>query len=304
MPVGLQIDGIDAIFTAPVSHNRNESRLRALIMGTMGALKARFDPLIEQVGATLFGVDQYADIFEKIALARGPERLLRSLAHRRLAPDVAAARLLFIHVPKNGGTSVKRSLYASDPGHASLRYYRLFFPNHLERAESFAILREPTERFLSGYDFLRNGGGGDVRIQARPMRRMQHIRSIDDFLDFLEAAKGDWLKVDTFARPQHWYITDRAGFVRVRHLWLLEEAGERLSAFLARYDVPGLPHANRTQREQRTLSAGQRLRLERLYAEDFALYADLKARGGYSDMMTGLSVRASSRRVTSASTAS
>ena len=69
---------------------------------------------------------------------------------------------MFIHVPKNGGTSVKRALYKSDPGHASLRYYRLFFPSYLARAETFAIIREPTERFLSGYDFLMNGGGRTI----------------------------------------------------------------------------------------------------------------------------------------------
>lgn len=273
-------------------------------MRKAGALKARLNPLIERVGAAVAGVDQYADIFEKIAMARGPQWLWRLLARRRLAPDVAAAPLLFIHVPKNGGTSVKRALYKSDPGHASLRYYGRFFPSHLARTESFAIIREPTERFLSGYDFLMNGGGRDVRIQAGPLRRMRHVSTVDDFLGFLEAANGSWLKVDTFARPQGWYITDRAGVIRIRHLWLLEEAGERLPAFLAARGVPGLPHANRTRRERRELTVGQRERLERLYAEDFHLYAALKARGGYSDALSGVSLSASSLRVTSASTAS
>ena len=273
-------------------------------MGTLSAFKARYNPLIERAGTALFCVDQYADIFERIALARGPDVLWRALARRRLAPDVAAAPLLFIHVPKNGGTSVKRALYRSDPGHASLRYYRRFFPDHTTRAETFAIVREPTERFLSGYDFLRNGGGRDVRIQPGPMRRMRHVRTIDNFLDFLEAANSDWLKVDTFARPQSWYVTDRAGVIRVRHLWLLEEAGERLPAFLAAHGVPGLPHANRTQREQRALTGGQRERVERLYAEDFRLYSALKARGGYSDAFSGVPLCASSLRDTSCSTAS
>lgn len=290
-------------FPAPVSHKRNNNGLGALLMGTISALKARYNPLIERVGSALFGVDQYADIFERLALAPGPAWLWRLLARRRLAHDIATAPLLFIHVPKNGGTSVKRALYKSDPGHASLRYYRRFFPRHLAQAETFAIVREPTERFLSGYDFLRNGGGRDVRIQPGPMRRMRQVRTIDDFLDFLEAANGNWLKVDTFARPQSWYVADRAGIVRVRHLWLLEEAGERLPAFLAAHGAPGLPHANRTQRERRALTGGQRERLERLYAEDFRLYAALKARGGYSDALEAVPLNASSLRTTSASTA-
>lgn len=291
-------------FAAPVSHKRNESGLGALLMGTAAALKAQLNPLIERAGIALFGVDQYADIFERIALAHGPDMLWRALARRRLAPDVAAAPLLFIHVPKNGGTSAKRALYESDPGHASVRYYQRFFPRHLARAESFAIVREPTERFLSGYDFLMNGGGRDVRIQARPMQRMRQVRTVNDFLDFLEAANGNWLKVDTFARPQSWYVADRAGVIRVRHLWLLEEAGERLPAFLTAYGLPGLPHANRTQRERRTLTGGQRERVEQLYVADYSLYRALKARGGYSDALSGEPLSALSLRATSASTAS
>jgi hypothetical protein len=273
-------------------------------MGTAAALKAQLNPLIERAGTTLFGVDQYADIFERIALAHGPDVLWRVLARRRLASDVATAPLLFIHVPKNGGTSVKRALYKTDPGHASVRYYQRFFPRHLARAESFAIVREPTERFLSGYDFLMNGGGRDVRIQAGPMRRMRQVRTVNDFLDFLEAANGNWLKVDTFARPQSWYVGDRAGVIRVRHLWLLEEAGDRLPAFLAARGVPGLPHVNRTQRERRALTSGQRERVEQLYAADYSLYRALKAGGGYSDALSGVRFTASSLSVTAASTAS
>lgn len=291
-------------FAAAISHNRNERALGAMGMRHGTPFKAQFNPLIERIAPALFGVDQYADIFERIARMRGPERLWRALMRRRLAPDVAAAPLLFIHVPKNGGTSVKRALYESDPGHASLCYYARFFPDHMARAETLAILREPAERFLSGYDFLMNGGGGDVRIQAGPMRRMRHVRSIDNFLDFLEAANGDWLKVDTFARPQSWYVADRAGCVRVRHLWLLEEADGRLPGFLAAHNVANMPHANRTRREKRTLSAAQHRRLERLYAEDFRLYAALKARGGYANDLAGTALHSSSLCATSTSIAS
>lgn len=265
-------------------------------MGSHGGMKARFDPLIEKFGTVLFGVDQYADIFEKLALSGLPAGALRRLLRRRLAADVTDAPILFIHVPKNGGTSIKRALYASDPGHVTVRYYDLLFPEQLERRETLAILREPTERFLSGFDFLLNGGGGDVSIQRGPMRRMGHIRSIDDFLDFLEGAGGDWLKVDTFARPQWWYVADRRWIIRVRHLWLLED-GEGLSRFLADRKVAQLPHANRTKRTARSVSPEQRARLQRLYAEDYALYDEVRRSGGYSDSLAGTSVSLLNRAV-------
>lgn len=259
-------------------------------------MKARFNPLIEKFGTGLFGVDQYADIFEKLALSGFPAGTLRRLCRRRLAADVAESPILFIHVPKNGGTSVKRALYASDPGHVTIRYYEVFFPEQLERKETFAILREPTDRFLSGFDFLLNGGGRDVRIQSGPWERMGHIRSIDDFLDFLESADGNWLKVDTFARPQCWYVADRAGNIRVRHLLLLEE-GDGLARFLAGRNGVQLPHANRTKRAQRSVTPDQLARLQRLYAQDYALYDEVKRSGGHSDRLTGTSVSLSNRAI-------
>lgn len=262
--------------------------------------KMRFNPLIEQLGTMLFGVDQYADIFERLALAPRTGAFSWALPERRLPADIAEAPLLFIHVPKNGGTSVKRALYRSDPGHATLRYYERFFPASLAHKETLALIRDPVDRFLSGFDFLMNGGGGDVRIQPRPLRRMQQVRTTDDFLDFIETAGGDWLKVDTFARPQHWYIANSRNQIGVNHLWLLERS-KPLTEFLGVYGIQTLPHANRTRRQDRSLTEEQIERLKRLYPEDFALYDLLKANGGYSSALTGRAVSASSLRVTSAS---
>lgn len=267
-------------------------------------MKARFNPMIEQLATALFRVDQYADIFEKVALMRHLRAPLQCIFRRSMAQDIAKSSLLFIHVPKNGGTSIKRTLYDTDPGHATLRYYEMFFPKHLAQAETLAVLRDPVARFLSSYDFLMRGGGKDVRIQARPLRKMRHIRSIDDYLDFLETAKGDWLKVDTFARPQHWYITDIAGNVRVQHLWLLDEAGHGFAEFLRERGYPPMLHVNRTQREERVLSTAQRRRVERLYAKDFHLCAAIKRQGGYANRSAAFAPTPASKAETLLSIAS
>lgn len=260
-----------------------------------------FNPLIERVASRVFGVDQYADIFEKAATMGAARPMLRRIFRRRLAGDVAAAPLLFIHVPKNGGTSIKRALYASDPGHATVRFYDLFLPEHLARVQTMAILRDPVDRFLSGFDFLLNGGGGDVRILPRTMRRMGGISTVDALLGFLEGAAGNWLKVDTFVRPQGWYVTDIEGRIRVRHLWLIEETGKAMGAFLAERGVSGVPHKNRTLRQNHTLTAEQVQRLRHLYEDDFALYARVKALGGYTDALYGTPLSALTSAATSAS---
>jgi hypothetical protein len=268
-----------------------------------GSVKKLFNPLIEKTAITAFGVDQYADIFEKLALSPRFPGMIRRVSRRHLPDDLAQSNLLFIHVPKNGGTSVKRALYRSDPGHASIRYYSLYFPAFLKGADSFAILRDPVDRFLSGFDFLLNGGGGDVSIRAEPMRRMRHIGSIDALLDYLERLDGDWLKADTFVRPQSWYIADPGGIIRVDRLWLLECAGSGLLRFLRDHGIPLIPHLNQTRRAVRILEFGQIERLRTIYADDFALYAEVSAAGGYSGALAGMPVNAANRASISRSTA-
>jgi Sulfotransferase family len=266
-------------------------------------VKALFNPLIEQVFRVAFRVDLYADVFERAAMGHKPApMLLRRILRRNMSNDVADSPILFIHVPKNGGTSVKHALYSSDPGHVTLRYYEFFHGDYLTTAQSFAILRDPVDRFLSGYDFMRQGGGKDVRIQPIPMQRMRGIDSIDGLLDFIEAARGDWLRVDTFLRPQWWYVTDRATRIGVQHLWTIEETGARMSAFLAEYGLPAIPHKNRTERAPREITDSQRARILGLYAPDGVLYETVRARGGYASDLAGVSLNALNSAETRAST--
>lgn len=243
-------------------------------------MKRLLNPLIERAVNRAFDVDQYADMFEKLALRQRNPGLVRKLFGHKVAEDVRRHPLLFIHIPKNGGTSIKRSLYASDPGHATVRFYDLIAPDLLSGATSFALLRDPVDRFLSGYDFLMNGGGSDVSILPAVLRRLSGIRSIDDFLGHLESIGGDWLKVDTFARPQWWYIADKEGRIRVSKLWLLSEQNSDVARFLDDWELPAMSHVNKTPRVSRQLSEEQLARLERIYAPDFALHSVVRGAPG------------------------
>jgi len=226
----------------------------------------------------LFGAYYEEDIYDR-ACAAAP-LLARSLFWRMPAA-MRARRLIFVHVPRAAGTSIVRMLYG--PGsirHYSMRYYRAIDPVFAREAQSFALLRDPVDRFISAYAFVRSRGTPASRLSAVFAAQTAHIASVDDYLAFLEA-RGP-LDLDFVMRPQSWFVCDSNGAVLVKQLFLYGEDHAALGDFLKAHGIAMLPWLNRAERNEVNLTARQLGRIESLYAQDFALIGSLRAarRGG------------------------
>jgi hypothetical protein len=236
--------------------------------------KRPFLPDAKQINHALFGAWYEEDIYDNFC-ARFPH-LMRAFRWR-IASGMRARALIFVHVPRVAGTSIMHALYGEGCiHHHSMRYYCAVHPSFAQGAQSFALLRDPFERFASAYAFVRAGGTPTSRLSDVFVRQTARVRTVEDYLCFLEG-RGP-LEMDFVMRQQSWFVCDTAsGAPLVKNLFVLGEDTAALAAYLAPQKIGPLPWLNRSPRTALLLTARQRSRVERLYAADFALIDSVRS---------------------------
>lgn len=226
----------------------------------------------KRVNRAVFGAWYEEDIYDRFC--SGVPHAMRAF-RRRIPRAMRDRNLIFVHVPRVAGTSIVRALYGKGcTRHHSMRYYKALDPAFANGAGSFALLRDPFDRFASAYAFVRSGGTAICRLSDVFARQTEHVNTVDDYLSFLED-RGP-LDLDFVMRPQSWFVCDGAGTPLVKSLFLYGEDEGRLAAYLAPQGIGALPWLNRAPRAALRLDASQRRRIERLYADDFALIESVR----------------------------
>lgn len=64
-------------------------------------------------------------------------------------------KLLFIHIPKNAGTSITKSFHMEHFGHHTIEDYMKIYPNIWNDFYKFCIVRNPWDRVVSCYEYAR-----------------------------------------------------------------------------------------------------------------------------------------------------
>lgn len=161
--------------------------------------------------------------------------------------DFAKTGIMFVHIPKNAGTSISLRVYGRSIGHYTWRQAFRIAPTSYLSWVKFCVVRDPVDRFVSAYDFLARGGmnGGDRETGAMLQRRFGDAEKLALALGDREVRR-QILGLMHF-RPQHEFICDDQGVCRVDQLVRYENLEQDLIRRVPAVAWRGtIPQANKT----------------------------------------------------------
>lgn len=131
----------------------------------------------------------------------------------------------FVHIPKTGGTSIYDIFSMDKPieTHCNVVGYKASSIDLWERSFSFAVVRNPWDRFVSAFHYLkRDPLSADDRSWAEDV--LCDYKDFDAFLDrFMASAtfRGQVMMWRHFS-PQWWFLSNAAGATEVDHICRFE----------------------------------------------------------------------------------
>jgi hypothetical protein len=187
---------------------------------------------------------------------------------------------VFVHVPKNAGSSVSRALYGRSLGHKTVQEMMVHNPKLFQELSSFAILRDPLERAMSAWKYCKHGGTAQGWVKEKPDYKSPVFSSFERFAT-------EWLPVqdpstvDFVLQKQVKFVLDPSGNIAVRKLIMLGDLAEKWPDLIAGLNCAetALPVRNKMQNasEAEVFSDEAVAAIQAFYKEDYDLISKLRS---------------------------
>ena len=182
-----------------------------------------------------------------------------------------ANHAIFIHVPKTAGSSVAQALFGGSR-HVPYFEYERVSPRKFNRFFKFAFVRNPWDRLVSTFFFLKAGG---VNQMDRRFAE-ENLTGYDSFAAFVEgwlSEQNVWSWVHF--KPQHYFICDADLRVRMDFVGRTENIAADFRHICRQLDVTAeLKWTNRGDHRPYYdyYTDTLRERVAAIYADDIALF--------------------------------
>lgn len=162
---------------------------------------------------------------------------------------------IFCHIPKTGGISINNALGLNSIGH------RVFDKKKNYKFFVFSFVRNPYDRFLSCFYFLKKGGCNTFDLKDKKF----FLRNYD-LGEFIEKNLLFSSKYQKHFRPQSFWLPNGADFIgRFENL---QADFDKLMDFL-KIEKKQLPLMNTTKKDAYNLSKKEKNIIYKVYKKDF-----------------------------------
>jgi len=186
-------------------------------------------------------------------------------------------KCIFIHVPKVAGSSIEKALWGTKGmiGHATAIDYKAVDHELFDIYFTFAIVRDPFDRFVSAYEYLKRGG----RNKFDKAWADKHINCYPTFSDFVESLNDSAIRNNVLSwmhfKPQYKFVCDESKKVIVDFVGRYECLDKDFHYITKQLNIDvELPHENAVNREKPDLYFNKVTKetIYRIYKEDFELF--------------------------------
>jgi hypothetical protein len=118
---------------------------------------------------------------------------------------------IFIHIPKTAGISISKTLYGENKGHTKSLHFQKYDEMKFDRYYKFAFVRNPWDRFVSAFYYLKKGGR-NKQDKNWSDKYIEEDESLGHFIIRLDKYQSFRLKVlrHQHFEPQINYLKDKS----------------------------------------------------------------------------------------------
>jgi len=203
---------------------------------------------------------------------------------RRILAAIRAAEVLFVHIPKTGGTSISRKLYRRNLPHYTAPFWYSTFGRPVSDLPSFSVVRHPVERMVSAYKMARAGGTDIIAYSRYWQGRLRGLETFDAFVDHVFANRAQLAVLPLDLRTQAEFILDGDGAVMVDRLYSLNGRRGMPAELGRRLAIHPIPHLNASPPHPLDVTTATRRKIEEIYVTDFEIYHYLEAGAAVADI--------------------
>jgi hypothetical protein len=193
--------------------------------------------------------------------------------------EIDKTNCIFIHIPKNAGTSISSAVYGRTLGHVPVSRYKAFDQSKFNRYFKFAIVRNPWDRLHSAFEYLKTKKDNNDLDACFYQKYLSRNKSFEKFVLRLQDPyyRFNVLTYKHFIPQYKWICLPKNNqhlMNRILRFEQLQEDLKELDQHIAINSFKRIPHLRRINKKVYTSVYSDNMKdiVSRIYQKDISLF--------------------------------